>query len=272
LEEFILPIVLTIAGSDSGAGAGIQADLKTFSALSVYGTTAITAITAQNTLGVQAIEVVTAEMVRKQIEAIFMDMGADAVKIGMMGSFGNVEMIAGMLRHFQARNVVLDPVLVSTSGTPLLPREALNILIERLLPVADIITPNLAEAEMLTGVLITHPDDMKQAAAALHRKGSRMVLVKGGHLSGAPIDIFYDGTEFFRLESERIPSQNTHGTGCTLSSAIAAYLARGFEPLSAVRAAKKFITGAIRHSQTIGQGKGPVNQFFQIEEQLNVED
>lgn len=262
-----MPTALTIAGSDSGAGAGIQADLKTFSALGVYGTTVITALTAQNTLGVQAIEVIAPEMVRKQLEAVLTDMDADAVKIGMLGSAGNIEMVAGTLRHYQARNIVLDPVLASTSGSLLLPGEALNVLIERLLPVIDWVTPNLAEAEILTGVTISNVDDMKKAAVELHQKGPKMVLVKGGHLSGAPTDIFYNGADFVVLEAERITTENTHGTGCTLSSAITAYLAKGRDPLSAVRMAKEFVTAAIQYSLKIGKGKGPVNQFFQFKVQ-----
>jgi hydroxymethylpyrimidine/phosphomethylpyrimidine kinase len=258
-----LPTALTIAGSDSGAGAGIQADLKTFSALGVYGTTVITALTAQNTLGVQAIEVVAPEMVGKQLEAVFTDMGASAVKIGMLGSAANIGIIAGMLRHYQARNIVLDPVLASTSGSCLLPGEALNVLVERLLPAADIITPNLAEAEILTGLSISSVADMKKAAAVLHQNGPRMVLVKGGHLTGAPIDVLYNGNDFVLLEGKRINSENTHGTGCTLSSAITAYLALGLDPLSAVRKAKEFVTAAIQFSLPIGKGKGPVNQFYQ---------
>lgn len=256
------PVALAIAGSDSGAGAGIQADLKTFSALGVYGTTVITAITAQNTLGVQAMEVVSEGMVRKQIEAVLTDIGADAVKIGMLGSLGNIKAAAVMLRYYQARNIVLDPVLASTSGFRLLPVVAIDALMEQLLPVVRMVTPNLAEAEILSGLKITDVNDMKQAAAAIYQKGSGMVLVKGGHLTGAPIDVFYDGNDFVFLEGERIPSENTHGTGCTLSSAIAAFLAKGLEPLSAVRAAKQFISDAIRHSLKIGSGKGPVNQFF----------
>lgn len=261
---FTVPVALTIAGSDSGAGAGIQADLKTFSALGVYAATVITAITAQNTLEVQAVELVSPEMVRKQIEAVLSDIGADAVKIGMLGSLGNIDVTAAMLRHFKARNVVLDPVLASTSGFRLLPGEALNALMEQLLPVAHMVTPNLTEAEILSGVTISTVEDMKNAAAQIHQKGSEMVLVKGGHLTGAPIDVFYDGIDFILLEAERIPTENTHGTGCTLSSAIAAYLAKGFDPLSAVRAAKQYISAAIQHSLKIGRGKGPVNQFFKI--------
>lgn len=253
---------LTIAGSDSGAGAGIQADLKTFSVLGVYGTTVITALTAQNTLGVQAIEVVAPEMVGKQLEAVFMDMGADAVKIGMLGSAANIEVAAGMLHHYQARNIVLDPVLASTSGSRLLPGEALDVIIEQLLPLASLVTPNLAEAEILTGLSISDVDDMKKAAVELYQKGPRMVLVKGGHLTGEPIDVFYNGDGFVLLEGKRINNENTHGTGCTLSSAITAFLALGLDPLSAIRKAKEFITAAIQFSLAIGKGKGPVNQFY----------
>lgn len=253
---------LTVAGSDSGGGAGIQADLKTFSALGVYGTTVITAVTAQNTMGVSAIRTIEPELTRKQLEAVLGDIGADAVKIGMLGSIGNIEVVAGILQDFQTGNCVLDPVLTSTSGAPLLPEAAVPILIGRLLPVVDLVTPNLPEAEGLTGITVCNVAGMKQAAVKLHRMGARMVLVKGGHLTDTATDVFYNGTDFTLLTAERIATADAHGTGCTLSAAIAAYLAKGLEPLAAIQKAKEFITMALRHSLRIGRGKGPVWQFF----------
>ena len=257
-----MPTALTVAGSDSGGGAGIQADLKTFSAIGVYGTTVITAVTAQNTMGVSAIQVIEPEMTRKQLEAVLADIGADAVKIGMLGSSENIEVVAGMLQYYQTGNNVLDPVLASTDGVPLLPEAALRILIERLLPVVDLVTPNLPEAGLLTGITVLNVEDMKQAAAKLHWMGARTVLIKGGHLPGAAIDVFYNGTDFTLLTAERIATVDAHGTGCTLSAAIAAYLAKGFELLTAIQKAKEFITMALSHSLRIGRGRGPVWQFF----------
>jgi hydroxymethylpyrimidine/phosphomethylpyrimidine kinase len=254
--------VLTIAGSDSGGGAGIQADLKTFAALEVYGTSAITAITAQNSLGVTGVQAIEPEMVRRQIEAVLSDIGADAVKIGMVANAANAAAIAAELARFQTEKIVLDPVCVSTTGHSLIEPEAVQALITELFPLAMVVTPNLPEAERLSGLAIQTEAAMEEAAVRLQAFGSKYILIKGGHFGGAARDLFYDGREFTWLEAERIETQNTHGTGCTLSSAIAAYLAKGLEPLEAARKAKEYLTEAIRHSFVVGKGPGPVHHFY----------
>lgn len=252
---------MTIAGSDSGAGAGIQADLKTFSALGVYASTVITAVTAQNTMGVFGVQDIDPEMVKSQLEAVLSDIGADAVKIGMMSSAESIGFVSEILRQYGVEKVVLDPVITTSTGFVLISSEAISALAQKLLPIAGIVTPNIPEAEILTKTSIKDIEDMKRAARALYKMGVKNVLVKGGHLSGKAVDVFYDGS-YHLLEAERIDTDNTHGTGCTLSSAIAAYLARGFDMLPAVTKAKEYITGAIRHSFKVGQGHGPVNHFY----------
>lgn len=252
---------LTIAGSDSGAGAGIQADLKTFSALGVYASTVITAVTAQNTMGVFGVQEVDPDMVKSQLEAVLSDIGADAVKIGMISSADSIGFVSDMLQQYGVGKIVLDPVITTSTGFVLISSEAINALVQKLLPLAGIVTPNIPEAEILTRTSIRDIEDMKVAALALYKTGVKTVLVKGGHLSGRAVDVFYDGS-YHLLEAERIDTDNTHGTGCTLSSAIAAYLARGFDMLSAVKSAKEYITEAIRHSFKVGQGHGPVNHFY----------
>ncbi len=255
---------LSIAGSDSGGGAGIQADIKTFSALGVYATTAVTAITAQNTLGVSAVQLIEPDMVRQQLEAVLSDIGADAIKIGMLGSIVNIEVVSRIMEEYQPDNIVLDPVLYSKTMFPLLQQEAVKILSERLFPLVDFLTPNIPEAELLTGFAIKSIEDMKKAALQLRIMGPKIVLVKGGHFPGKAIDLYFDGKDYILLEEERINTKHTHGTGCTLSSAITAYLAKGFEPLSAVRNAKEYVTQAIAHSLNIGKGIGPTNHFYQV--------
>ncbi|HBV99420.1 MAG: phosphomethylpyrimidine kinase [Peptococcaceae bacterium BICA1-7] len=252
---------LTIAGSDSGAGAGIQADLKTFSALGVYASTVITAVTAQNSLGVFGVQDINPEMVKGQLEAVLSDIGADAVKIGMLSSAESIGFVAEILRRYRVEKVVLDPVITTSTGFMLISSGAIGALTQKLLPLAGIVTPNIPEAEILTKTTIKDIEAMKRAARALFEMGVKNVLVKGGHLSGRAVDVFYDGS-YHLLEAERIDTDNTHGTGCTLSSAIAAYLARGLGMLPAVTKAKEYITGAIRHSFKVGQGPGPVNHFF----------
>lgn len=252
---------LTIAGSDSGAGAGIQADLKTFSALGVYASTVITAVTAQNSLGVFGVQDINPEMVKGQLEAVLSDIGADAVKIGMLSSAESIGFVAEILRRYRVEKVVLDPVITTSTGFMLISSGAIGALTQKLLPLAGIVTPNIPEAEILTKTTIKDIEAMKRAARALFEMGVKNVLVKGGHLSGRAVDVFYDGS-YHLLVAERIDTDNTHGTGCTLSSAIAAYLARGLDMLPAVTKAKEYITGAIRHSFKVGQGPGPVNHFF----------
>jgi hydroxymethylpyrimidine/phosphomethylpyrimidine kinase len=259
--------VLTIAGSDSGGGAGIQADLKTFAALECYGMSAITALTAQNTIGVSAIHPLPPEFAAAQIAAVFEDIGADAVKIGMLYSAGLIRAVAEQLRRYKARNIVLDPVMVAQSGDRLLEDDAVGAIREELMPLADVVTPNVPEAEVLSGRRIGGIADMKAAAGDLARYGSASVLVKGGHLEAADSsDLLYLCREnrLVTFPAERIATRNTHGTGCTLSSAIAAHLARGEDLESAVRQAKIYITAALRAGAgyRLGQGHGPVHHFF----------
>jgi len=259
--------VLTIAGSDSGGGAGIQADLKTFAALECYGASAVTALTAQNTLGVSAIHPVPAEFAAAQIRAVFEDIGADAVKIGMLYSARLIRVVAEELRRYEARHIVLDPVMVAQSGDRLLESDAVGAIREHLMPLAEVVTPNLPEAEVLTGRRISGAEQMQAAALDLAGCGSRAVLLKGGHLEGADSsDLLYLCREkrWVTLPAERIASRNTHGTGCTLSSAVAAYLARGEELEAAVRRAKEYITAALQAGARyrLGSGHGPVHHFF----------
>jgi hydroxymethylpyrimidine/phosphomethylpyrimidine kinase len=260
--------VLTIAGSDSGGGAGIQADLKTFSAIGCYGMSVITALTAQNTRGVIGIHAVPPAFAVQQIEAVFTDIGADAVKIGMLYSAALIEAVAEALKNHGARKIVLDPVMVAQSGDKLLQDDAVDAIKMHLMPLADVVTPNMPEASVLTGQSLKNWKDAERAAKALAEHGSRSVLIKGGHGSeNKSIDLLFLVREnrFIRLEAERIETRNNHGTGCTLSSAIAAYLARGNAIEDAVQKAKTFMNGAIAAGARyqIGHGHGPVHHFFQ---------
>ena len=263
--------VLTIAGSDSGGGAGIQADLKTFSAHGVFGMSVITAVTAQNTLGVTAVQDITPEVIAKQMEAIFTDMGADAVKVGMVSVPETIRTIAAGLRQYHAVHVVVDPVMVSKSGYHLLQPDAEKDLVSLLLPLAEVITPNIPEAEVILKRKITSLSDMEDAARALHAMGPKNVLLKGGHRTDDATDVLFDGTGMIRLVAERVPTKNTHGTGCTLSSAIAANLAKGETMEDAVRKAKQYITTAIEHALSIGKGVGPTNHFYELYRKAGVE-
>ncbi|SHK19218.1 hydroxymethylpyrimidine/phosphomethylpyrimidine kinase [Anaerobranca californiensis DSM 14826] len=254
--------LLTIAGSDSSGGAGIQADLKTFSSLGTYGMSVITAITAQNTQGVFGVQDIDEEVVYKQIEAIFSDIEVDGVKIGMVSKSSTIEIIVSALKKFKAKNIVVDPVMVSKSGYHLLQREAKKALIEQLLPIATIVTPNLFEAEEITGLTIKDIKDMEKAGEIIHQMGPRFVLVKGGHLSEKPIDVLYDGEKFKYYEAERVNTKSTHGTGCTLSSAIAVYLAKGYQVDEGVKKAKEYITQALINAFPLGKGTGPVHHFY----------
>lgn len=256
--------VLTIAGSDSSGGAGIQADLKTFSAHGVFGMSVITAVTAQNTQGVLAVEDISVDIIIKQIEAIFDDIEVDAVKIGMVSKRETIHAIASKLKDYHYQNVILDPVMVSKSGYDFLQLDAKEALIKELLPLARIITPNLPEAEVITGMEIKSLKQMEKAARIIYALGPKNVLVKGGHLADQATDIIFDGHDFTYLRSERIPTKNTHGTGCTLSSAIAANIANGCSIYDAVSQAKKYITVAIEHSLDIGKGVGPTNHFYTL--------
>jgi len=257
-----LPRALTIAGSDSGAGAGIQADLKTFAALQVYGLSAITAITAQNTQGVRAAFPLAPELIEAQIDAVLEDIGADAAKTGMLASPEIIEAVARCVTRWQVP-LVVDPVMVAKGGDRLLAPAAIATLRDELIPLATVVTPNLPEAEVLTGLRIETLTDMRRAAEAIAQLGAQHVVVKGGHSSGNPVDVYFDGEQFVELPAERIVTQHTHGTGCTFSAAITALLARGLPVDRAVTGAKMYITGAITYAPGIGHGHGPVEHFWQ---------
>lgn len=257
--------VLTIAGSDPSGGAGIQADLKTFSALGCYGMAAITALTAQSTQGVQGVHIPQAEFLKQQITALFDDVRIDGVKIGMAGNEDTVRVIAQILKEKKTSHIVLDPVMVATSGDPLLSNAAVEVLKHALLPLADVITPNIPEAEILLGQ--EYDGDLEKIAKQLLKLGSGAVLLKGGHLDGeASVDVIATEKGVFSMEARRIDTKNTHGTGCTLSSALACYLAKGLDVRDAAEAAKSYITDAIKASGQldIGKGSGPVHHFHGV--------
>ncbi|ODA40799.1 bifunctional hydroxymethylpyrimidine kinase/phosphomethylpyrimidine kinase [Desulfosporosinus sp. BG] len=256
--------VLTIAGSDCSGGAGIQADLKTFSAHGVYGMSVITAVTAQNTQGVTAVQDISRDVIEKQIEAIFDDIEVDGVKVGMVSQVQTIEVIAELLRHYEPQTIVVDPVMVSKSGYHLLNPEAEVTLIKELLPLATLVTPNIPEAEVMTQTSIQTLEQMEEASRIIYQMGVKNVLLKGGHLEDDAIDILYDGQEFSYFFSSRIATKNTHGTGCTLSSAITSNLALGYSLNEAVSLAKEYITIAIQHSLSIGKGVGPIHHFYTL--------
>ncbi len=261
----MFPVVLTIAGSDSGGGAGIQADLKTLFAHGVFGTTVITAITAQNTLGVYAIEDVSPKTIYLQAKAVFEDFSPAVVKIGMLSRKEIVAVVIEIIKEFKPKWVVLDPVMVAKSGVPLLDEKALTLFKLKLLPLASIVTPNIPEAEALTGISINSLEDMKLSAKYLvDELGVKSVLVKGGHLQDNPTDVLFDGKEFWVLLGKRIVTKNTHGTGCTLSSAISANLALGYDLITAVKRAKLYVERAIERAIPLGKGAGPLNHWWNI--------
>ena len=263
-----IPTAMTIAGSDSGGGAGIQADLKTFAALGVYGTSALTAITAQNTLGVTAIHEVPTDVIAAQIQATLSDIGADAVKTGMLSSPAIIQTVAQEIQRHGVSRLVVDPVMVAKGGDRLLREDAVEALRTRLLPLATVVTPNTPEAEVLTGLTVRTPDDAREAARSIVAMGATSVVVKGGHLSGSDaVDIFYDGKQFREFSAPRIDTRNTHGTGCTFASAIAAGLAKGLALEEAVAQAKNYVTQAIRDNLEIGTGHGPLNHFFMLQKE-----
>ena len=257
---------LTIAGSDSGGGAGIQADLKTFAAHGVYGTSALTAITSQNTRGVTDVWELPASLIESQIDAVITDIGADVVKTGMLSSSTVIEVVAAKARQHSLDALVVDPVMVAKGGDRLLRDDAVDALRSLLVPIAMVMTPNIPEAEALLGVKIETLEDAKEAAQALVGMGARAVVVKGGHLKGPPTDILYDGEEFRAYTSRRIETTSTHGTGCTFASAIAANLAKGLPLRQAVSLAKSYVTSAIRMAQPIGRGHGPLNHFYMLKD------
>jgi hydroxymethylpyrimidine/phosphomethylpyrimidine kinase len=260
----MLAKALTIAGSDSGGGAGIQADLKTFAALQVYGTSAITAITAQNTCGVSAVQGIDPDMVAAQIRAVASDIGVQAAKTGMLFSVAIIKAVVAAVTATGPYPLVMDPVMVATSGDRLLQPEAEESLRLELMPLATVVTPNLAEAAVLVGRKVLSLEDMQAAAEQMVAQGARAVVVKGGHAINKATDVFYDGTTMELLASEVIDTHNTHGTGCTFSAAICALLARGLPLREAVRGAKAYITGALRHSLSVGRGSGPVGHFWNV--------
>ncbi|HCW53294.1 MAG TPA: bifunctional hydroxymethylpyrimidine kinase/phosphomethylpyrimidine kinase [Clostridium sp.] len=256
---------LTIAGSDSCGGAGIQADLKSFQANGVYGMSAITAVTVQNTMGVFGIQDMSPEIIEGQLNAIFEDIRVDAIKIGMVSKIESIKAISRALRKVSnLPKIVLDPVMISTSGYNLLSKDAKDTLVKELFPLAELITPNLPEAEEILGCKIETVEEMKDATKKLMELGTKSVLVKGGHLKDDATDLLYDGKEFILLPQEKIDTVNTHGTGCTLSSAIAANLAKGMNMKDAVIEGKKYITSAIKHGFKLGKGVGPTNHFYEL--------
>ena len=260
---------LTIAGSDSGGGAGIQADLKTFAAMGVYGTSAVTAITAQNTLGVMAWEPVSTELVIAQIEAIAGDLPPDAVKTGMLATAAIVEAVAAAIEGLELPNLVVDPVMIAKGGDRLLREDAVSAIKAHLLPLAEVLTPNIPEAEVLAGGRIETLDDMRSAGRRIRAMGPRVVVVKGGHLgrevSGDQVvDVVCAADGEFELRGPRIETRHTHGTGCTFASATAAQLARGVDVETALRTAREYLEGAIRQAPGLGAGHGPLNHFWRV--------
>ncbi len=258
--------VLTVAGSDNSGGAGIQADLKVFTVLNVYGMAVITSLTAQNTTGVKDIYPVNGDFVYKQIETIVKDIGLDSAKTGMLLTEDVVEAVVAAVKQFKIKNLVVDTVFKSKNGKNLLSADAIDIYIKKLLPEALVITPNIPEAEVISGVEIKNLDDVKKAAKQIHKINKGYVVLKGGHLiqDKETVDIIYDGNEFIELRFPYIKTKNTHGTGCTYSAAIAAYLARIRDPIKAIRLAKAYIHGAIENSLNIGKGHGPLNHNWLI--------
>ena len=260
-----MEIALTIAGSDSGGGAGIQADLKTFQAFGVFGTSALTAITAQNTLGVTAVHAIPGDIVRAQIDAVVTDLRPAAVKTGMLASAELVQLVAQAIRDYQLENYVLDPVMVATSGDRLLDANAEQTIADVLLPLATVVTPNLDEARILVGYEVADAQTMERAARGLVERGARSALVKGGHLtSGRLVDVLFDGKEIKRWERERVATRSTHGTGCTLSAGIAAGLALGQDLATAVANALEFVNAALRSAPSLGAGHGPLNHLARV--------
>jgi hydroxymethylpyrimidine/phosphomethylpyrimidine kinase len=264
LRVKFVPKALTIAGSDSGAGAGIQADLKTFAALGVYGASVISAVTAQNTVTVKKVLEIVPEMVGAQIDAVLTDIGAHAIKTGMLGNSHIIKMVAAKIRQHKGKNLVVDPVMVATSGRWLLRKGAIDVLRRSLIPLATVVTPNMPEAERLAGIPLQRRSDFQEAAQRIVALGAANVVIKGGHRNGPAIDLFFDGKQFRELRAPRVRSRHTHGTGCTFSAAITAYLAKGETVETAVLLAKNYITEAIRAGFAVGAGHNPVHHFYEL--------
>ena len=256
--------VLTIAGSDCSGGAGVQADLKTFSAHGVFGMSVIVSVVAENTSRVIAIQDITPDMIGKQIDAVFEDIEVDAVKIGMLSSPECMKAVAAKLQEYKPQNIVVDPVMYAKNGCPLMEPTAVDTLIKTIIPLADVLTPNIPEAEKIAGMQISTVDDMEIAAQRIHAMGCKAVVVKGGHAVGNALDVLYDGSRIYHFETARIDTKNTHGTGCTFSSAVASHLAKGASIEKAAELAKAYVTTAIKHSLAIGKGCGPTHHFYEL--------
>ena len=255
---------LSIAGSDCSGGAGIQADLKTFSAHGVYGMCVIVSVVAENTGRVIGIQDVSPDMIGKQIDAVFEDIAVDAVKVGMLSTPDCMDEVVAKLKYYRPANIVIDPVMYAKNGCPLMEPAAIKTLIGTVIPLADVLTPNIPEAEKIAGGRIKTVADMEEAAKAIYTMGCRAIVVKGGHGSGRAVDVLFDGKEFCHFETARINTKNTHGTGCTFSSAVASQLARGMDLRQAVQKAKAYVTMAIEHSLDIGKGYGPTHHFWRL--------
>jgi len=263
--------LLTIAGSDCSGGAGVQADLKTFSAHGVFGMSVIVSVVAENTRRVISVQDVDPQIVGDQIDAVFEDIRVDGVKVGMLSSTEIMRITAAKLSEYRAPRPVIDPVMTAKGGSALMRSDALETLIQKIIPMAFLLTPNIPEAEAISGRAISCIREIEEAARIIHDMGAENVLIKGGHLAGDAEDILFDGKEIYRFRAKRIRTVNTHGTGCTYSSAIAANLAKNMEIGDAIGAAKEYITSAIEHSLPIGKGHGPVNHFYMLNHRFNAE-
>lgn len=255
---------LSIAGSDCSGGAGIQADIKTFSAHGVFGMTVITSVVAENTVRVIEFQDITPDIIEKQIDAIFEDIVPDAVKIGMLSCSETMLTVAKKLKEWKPQNVVVDPVMYAKNGSALMAPSAIDTLISEIIPLADVITPNIPEAEKISGLSIKTQEDMKQAAQLIYNMGCRNVVIKGGHAEGDATDILFDGQQFYEYTSPRVNTKHTHGTGCTFSAAIASNLALGMTIDKSLEQAKEYISKAIAHAPQIGKGNGPTHHFYDL--------
>ncbi len=256
--------VLSIAGSDCSGGAGIQADLKTFSVHGVYGMSVIVSVVAENTGRVLGIQDVSPDMIGKQIDAVFEDIEVDAVKVGMLSAPDCMEEVVEKLKYYHPENIVIDPVMYAKNGCPLMEPAAIKTLIGTVIPLADVLTPNIPEAEKITGSRISSVEEMEKAARAIHTIGCKAVVIKGGHAAGNALDVLFDGKEVWHFDTARIDTKNTHGTGCTFSAAVASQLARGMGLREAVQKAKDYVTMALSHSLDIGKGCGPTHHFWHL--------
>ena len=266
-----MKVVLSIAGSDSSGGAGIQADIKTIIANGCFAETAITALTAQNTLGVRDILNVTPEFLENELDAIFEDIRPDAIKIGMVSDKNLIKSIVKKLKQYNAKNIVVDPVMVATSGSKLLSDDAINTLVNELIPLADIITPNIPEAEVLSGIKINNVSDMERAIKIISKLGSKSVLLKGGHMINDANDLLYYNNELTWINGKRINNNNTHGTGCTLSSAIASNLAKDFDIITSIKRSKYYLSNCLMQMLNLGSGSGPMDHGWNFKE-ININD